>query len=80
MDKDYNILKYEYNKQEYFMNDNLEKTSYNQEIHLNDEIFIKLINEFKKIEELFNYDVDIEWTIKNDIIYILQVRPITINI
>ena len=30
-----------------------------------------------KLESEFNYPQDIEWAIQNDIIYVLQTRPIT---
>lgn len=37
----------------------------------------KLVIEIIKIEELFSIPVDVEWTIRDSQIYILQVRPIT---
>lgn len=44
---------------------------------LADEEILKLSNIIKKIEKFYSFPVDIEWGIENDIIYILQCRPIT---
>lgn len=45
---------------------------------LKENVIIELANIAAKIEEYFGMPQDIEWTIKNDIIYVLQARPITI--
>lgn len=45
---------------------------------LTENTIIKLANIATKIEKHFGIPQDIEWTIKNDIIYVLQARPITI--
>lgn len=45
---------------------------------LTEDTIIKLTNIAKKIENHFGIPQDIEWTLKDDIIYILQARPITI--
>lgn len=42
-------------------------------------ILKKLMEEVKKIEKLFQIPVDVEWTVKDSNIYILQARPITTN-
>ena len=47
------------------------------DISLDDTIFIKMIECFKKIEELYKCPMDIEYAIKDLKIYILQARPIT---
>ncbi len=47
---------------------------------LNNFYINKLIIEGKKIEKLFNSPQDVEWTIKDSRLYILQSRPITATI
>lgn len=44
---------------------------------LNDDKIIELANTIKEIENLYGFSIDVEWGIQNDIIYILQCRPIT---
>lgn len=44
---------------------------------LSEEILEKLISEASKIREIFGFECDIEFCIKNEIIYILQSRKIT---
>lgn len=39
--------------------------------------FRKAFENFKKIEQFFRYPQDIEWCIKNGVLYFLQARPIT---
>jgi pyruvate,water dikinase len=79
MDNNFKIIKQEYNLQEELLNSNLEITEYNKKVSIKKDILLKLIKIFIKIEKIFNFDVDIEWTIKNNEVYILQVRPITTN-
>lgn len=50
---------------------------YSEEIELDSWVIDKLIDTIKNIKKIFNQDVDIEYTIKDNNIYILQVRPIT---
>lgn len=38
---------------------------------------LELSNLVKKIEDFYGFPVDIEWGIENDVVYILQCRPIT---
>ena len=38
---------------------------------------IKLVKEFNRVESLYKVDVDIEWGIKNGLVYLVQSRPIT---
>lgn len=42
-------------------------------------ILRRLMDEVKKIESLYGRPVDIEWTVKDTNVYILQARPITIH-
>ncbi len=44
---------------------------------LNDYKILELANTIKEIENLYGFPIDVEWGIENDIIYILQCRPIT---
>lgn len=44
---------------------------------LDDDTVLKLFDLIKKIEEFYGFQVDIEWGIENNKIYILQCRPIT---
>lgn len=50
----------------------------NKNIEIPDNIFNLIINNIKIAEKLFNYSIDVEFTIKNNEFYFLQVRPITI--
>lgn len=56
------------------------KSSYNLINDLTFEVytvlFTQLLNEALKIEDMFGYPVDIEWSIANGKLYILQARPI----
>jgi len=79
MNKNFKIIKQEYNIQEKILDWNFNILEYNKKVIIENKLFLNLIKEFIKIEKIFNFDVDIEWTIKEDKIYILQVRPITIN-
>ena len=47
------------------------------DINLDDTIFLKLIENSKKIEELYKCSMDIEYAIKDGKIYILQARSVT---
>lgn len=76
----FNILKSEYNIQEKIINDNLNIIDLYEKVYIDKKILLLLLKEFIKIQRLYNYSIDIEWTIKDGIIYILQVRPITRNI
>lgn len=77
MDDTFKIKKQEYNIQEIIFWKDLKIVEYNKKVYVDKNMFLKLIKEFIKIEKIFWYNVDIEWTIKNEKIYILQVRPIT---
>lgn len=76
--KDFNILEVEYNLQEKILNSNLELLDYYKKVYIDKKLLLKLIKQFIKIEKLYWVWVDIEWTIKSEENYILQVRPITV--
>lgn len=44
---------------------------------LSDEIVRHLVEQADKIKKIFEYDMDIEFAIKDGVVYILQARPIT---
>ena len=44
---------------------------------LQESVFRSLIDNSEKIKNIFKYAADIEFAIKNDVVYILQTRPIT---
>lgn len=44
---------------------------------LDDQYIRELTKEVRKIEDYYRFPVDIEWSLQNNIIYILQCRPIT---
>lgn len=46
---------------------------------LNDEEIEQLVKTAKGIEDIYKYPCDIEWTIADKKLYVLQVRPITTN-
>ena len=50
---------------------------HNGSVILNEKLLEQLVSTAKQIEDIFNTYVDIEFSIKNDRIYILQTRPIT---
>jgi len=58
----------------------LEKEKKEKEFSLNETQIRRLIKIVKDIEKIFREPQDIEWTIKENKIYILQSRPITKNI
>lgn len=66
------------NIQEFYLNKNWKKIIYNKKTILKKKLLNKLLLEFWKIKIFFDFDVDIEWTIRNWDIFILQIRPITI--
>lgn len=78
LDDDYNILEHIKNIQYKYIWENLDIFIYNNENNsLSFELQKKLINELQRLRSFFDYEIDVEWTIKNWLIYILQVRPIT---
>lgn len=44
---------------------------------LSNEKIIKIAEEIKNIEKFYGFPIDVEWSIENNYIYILQCRPIT---
>ena len=44
---------------------------------INERILPEILSKLKNLEDDFNFAVDIEWTIKDDDLYLLQIRPIT---
>ena len=46
---------------------------------ISDERIIELSKVISEIENKYGYPVDVEWAIEDDILYILQARPITTN-
>lgn len=63
----------------YFINqDNLEITASTKTLNnIPEEIIKKLASIGKDLEQKYGCDVDIEWACENNIIYIIQCRPIT---
>ena len=63
----------------YFINqDNLEITASTKTLNnISEEIIKKLASIGKDLEQKYGCDVDIEWACENNIIYIIQCRPIT---
>ncbi|MBP9548471.1 MAG: hypothetical protein KBE86_04900 [Chitinophagales bacterium] len=47
---------------------------------LNKKHIQQLIEISKKLKLDFSFDADVEWTFKNDTLYILQIRPITVSV
>jgi pyruvate,water dikinase len=45
--------------------------------HLDKYIIKKMVDLGKRVKDVFGYDVDVEFAIKNDHIFVLQARPIT---
>ena len=78
MNRKFKIIKENYNVQSSFLNRELSIINYNKKVYLINSLFEDLIKVFKRIEKIFGFDIDIEWTIKDNQIYILQARPITI--
>lgn len=75
-----NIVEDKINTTSYFYNQDDGLYYYEQQEDspiLKEEIFCSLIEVSNKIKEIFNYAADIEFAVKNDIIYVLQTRPIT---
>lgn len=64
LDQDYNVLKHLKNKQYKYIWENLDIFIYHKENNsLSENIFDKLINEFKKLETFFDFEIDVEWTV-----------------
>lgn len=62
----------------YFINqDNLEIVATTAKTRVSDDIILKLASIGKELEQKYGCDVDIEWACENNIIYIIQCRPIT---
>ena len=78
LDRNFQIIKQEYNIQEKILDWDLEIKEYNKKVKIGKNLILELIKNFIKIEKIYWYWVDIEWIIKNNKIYILQVRPITV--
>jgi len=71
-----NIIFEEYNIQKYITNIS-SKIEYHDVFKLSFDIVMYIIGELRRIRNIFQWEVDIEWTFKDNILYILQVRPIT---
>lgn len=54
------------------------KSMLNNKQKLSLKLIKRLCKEVDKIKQFYGFEVDIEWCVKNDIIYILQCRPITV--
>lgn len=77
-DDSFNILIAESNKQDKYLDEKLDIIEFWKKNNIvKEKSYNNLINTIKDIEKLFDFPVDIEWTIKNSKVYILQVRPIT---
>lgn len=77
-DDSFNILIAESNKQDKYLDEKLDIIEFWKKNNIvKEKSYNNLINTIKDIEKLFDFPVDIEWTIKNSKGYILQVRPIT---
>ena len=75
-----NVVEDKINTTSYFYNTDDDLYYYEQQEDspiLSEKVFAELIDISKKIKNIFNYAADIEFAIKDDIIYILQTRPIT---
>lgn len=78
LDKDYNEINHEKNIQYKYIWENLDIFIFDKLNNwLSDENKDKLINELKRLKTYFDFEIDVEWTIKNWELFILQVRPIT---
>lgn len=79
LDFNYNIFKHIKTNQYKYIWENLDIFIYNKENNcLNESMMIFLIKELKRLREFFDFEIDVEWTIKDGKLFILQVRPITI--
>lgn len=72
-----NIVEDKINTTTYYYNIDDKNYYYENKNLLNQEILDNLIQISLKIKQIFNKDMDIEYAIKDDVIYILQARPIT---
>ena len=75
-----NVVEDKINTTSYFYNRDDDIYYYEQQDNspiLKEAIIKELINVSDKIKNIFGYEVDIEFAIKQDIVYILQARPIT---
>lgn len=78
LDRNNNIIEHKKNVQYKYIWKNLDIFIYNKVNNcLKQNILKKLLFTLNKIEAYFEYKIDVEWTISNWEIYILQVRPIT---
>jgi len=78
LDKNYDEISHEKNIQYKFIWENLDIFIFDELNNwLSDENKDKLIKELKRLKTYFNFEIDVEWTIKNWELFILQVRPIT---
>ena len=76
----FEIKNHEKNKQYKYIWENLDIFIYEKiNNSLNEKVLEKLLIELKKLENFFDFDIDVEWTIKDWKVYILQVRPITVS-
>ncbi len=75
-----NIISKTINKQKFKIIENLKTIDDNNSSQkLSDDKIIELSKVIIEIENKYGYPVDVEWAIEDDILYILQARPITTN-
>lgn len=80
LDHKFNVLSHIKVKQYKYIWNNLDVFIYDKVNNsLTNKNLKNLLITLEKLEKYFNFDIDVERTIKNDKIYILQIRPITIN-
>jgi phosphoenolpyruvate synthase/pyruvate phosphate dikinase len=80
LDKDYNILEHTKSTQYKYIWENLDIFIFDKENNsLDEKMLNKLVSELERLKDFFDFEIDVEWTISNWNIYILQVRPITIK-
>lgn len=77
MDLDFKILNQEYNYQTKILTKDFKILDYNKKNYIDKILFLSLIKTFMKLEKFYSYPIDVEWLIKENKVYILQVRPIT---
>ncbi len=81
LDSKFKILEHIKNKQYKYIWESLEIFIYEKENNSLNNIYLEeLLNILKNLETFFDFDIDVEWTIRDWNVYILQVRPITIKI
>lgn len=71
------VTTYHYNKDDKKFAVTCTSNDEDERINLEQEILIELIEQSEKIRELFGFECDIEFAIKDSEIFILQSRPIT---